>query len=99
MSSMAMSFFYSWQTYSFQDGKQLSSAEKEKMKPEVIDVGFREVLVQTGDNISSLVTDILNSNCCEQIKYFLDPLLIRLEVITGRGGNMTQGQYSQIAMS
>ena len=29
----------------------MSAAEKEKMKPEVIDVGFREVLIETGDDI------------------------------------------------
>lgn len=58
MCSMALSYFYSWQTYSISvDGKGkgagMSSAEKEKHKPEVIEVSFREVLVNTGDVIST----------------------------------------------
>ena len=69
----------------------MSAAEKEKMKPEVIDVGFREVLVDTGDTISHITTQILNSPFCEKFKAILDPILIRLEQMTGRGGHMTQG--------
>ena len=59
MCSMSMSFFYSWQTYSLEDGKLMSSAEREKHKPEVIEVGFREVLVQSGDAISEAVSHVL----------------------------------------
>ena len=51
MSSMAMSYFYSWQTYSVsQDSVSrkslsgMSSAEKDRHRPEVVEVSFRDVL-------------------------------------------------------
>lgn len=99
MCSMSMSFFYSWQTYSHEDGKAMSSAEREKHKPEVIEAGFREVLVSTGDFLSEKANQLLRSGFCEKCKIVLDPILGKLEGLTGRGGNMTQGQYSSIAMS
>ena len=86
MCSMSMSFFYSWQTYSIEDSKSLSSAEREKHKPEVIEVGFREVLIKTGDLVSENVNYVIGSSFCEKCKTFLDPILSRLEDITGRGG-------------
>lgn len=41
---------------------------------------------------------LAQSQFCEALKNLLDPILLRLEQFTGRGGNMTQG-YSQIALS
>lgn len=69
----------------------MSSAEKEKFKPEVIEVAFREVLIHTGDSIAHFFNDILSSNVCEKFRGVLEPFLIRMEQFTGRGGNMTQG--------
>ena len=60
MCSMAMSFFYSWQTYSVKADRhskkhlqQMSQSEREKNKYEVIAVGFREVLVETVDDFQA----------------------------------------------
>lgn len=76
----------------------MTSAEREKNKPEVIPIGFREVLVESVDDLQVALTEVFQSKFCESLKNLLDPVLIRLEQYTGRGGNMTQG-YSQIALS
>ena len=71
MSSMAMSYFYSWQTYSVsQDSlnrkshSSMSSAERDKQRPEVVEVGFRDVLFETIDDLQVLFNNILQTELC-----------------------------------
>jgi len=42
---------------------------------------------------------MFNSKWCNKCKTVLEPIFGKLEVFTGRGGNMTGGLYSQIALT
>lgn len=86
MCSMAMSYFYSWQTYSVKIDsqskkhlQQMSQSEREKHKPEVIPVGFREVLIETVDDLQATMIKVIESNSCQTLKRYLEPVLVHLE--------------------
>jgi len=80
MVSMAMSNFYSWQTYS--GGYDPNSKEDQELIP----VGFRQVFAESLIKFQAKWKEMCSSNLCVKMQQVCDPVFSQLEQFTGRGG-------------
>lgn len=78
MISMAMSYFYSWQTY---------SVDPHEVEP----VDFWGAMKDSSDHMSFIFRYINNTRLCLTISRIIEPISSRLETIFGRGGNLAAG--------
>ena len=82
--SMALGFFYSWQTYS-------------QIENEVNDMTLREVYYSTIVDMKQAYDKLCFSTTLGKIMFFVSPVMEKLEQITGRGGNLRyNGNYQTI---
>ena len=79
MVSMAMSYFYSWQTYSIESA-------------EVTPVELREVFRHTAMELRARREWICQTRICQGLHALCGPILAKLEGLFGRGGNLAAGQ-------
>lgn len=77
--SMALGFFFSWQTYS-------------RVKDEVHEVTLQEVYTEVIDNFGAAYDRICTSKAVGAFMKVIQPLLDKLEEITGRGGILSVGR-------
>ena len=80
MVAMAMSNFYSWQTYS--GGYDPNSNEEQELIP----VGFRQVYAESLIEFQTRWKSMCGSNLCVKLQTICDPIFLKLEQFTGRGG-------------
>ena len=82
--SMALGFFYSWQTYC-------------KIEGEVEQLKLREVVKNTREDFAVFYDKLCMSQTLNKLMYWLAPLLEKLEHLTGRGGNLRyNGSYDYL---
>jgi hypothetical protein len=80
LTSMALGFFYSWQTYS-------------KMEDEVEEVALREVWADSVEGLKRCLDTLCMSRPIQIIMYALQPILDKLEKMTGPGGYLGSNSH------
>ena len=89
MVSMALSYFYSWQVYSDPSNPEVSE------KDEVVACDLKEVAEQTLEQIRESYDKCCASEGLKRIMMTVQPLVQKMEGLTGRGGNLRDHSLSK----
>ena len=90
MVSMAMCYFYSWQTYAVAP----ENSDEAEVWDQVVAVELAEVVRSVSASFAACWRSLLNTVICQKILTVSEPLLTKLEGFTGRGGYLSSAQSS-----
>ena len=91
MVGMALNFFYSWQSYS-------STVQEGEVMPEVVAIPLRQVADLILQNAQARWRHFISSGPIATTLNLVQPILKRLEQMTGRGGQLTNGFQCEMAL-
>lgn len=89
MVSMALCYFYTWQTYSLND-EQLNEVEISYVH-DVYPVEYGEAVRHMMRRFNVCGDSIMRTSLCVRIQQICEPVLNKLETVTGFGGNLNSG--------